>query len=222
MGCPWSKQHKTHSRNEQTQVPLVNGSTGHNCPYYMTENGLAASHSMQKDIDPRLPFNKQQIFKLLQSWRGIKRNMSEAGVEMFAQLFKTSSHLQTMFQGFKDIRSDDELRSNEALEYHATLVMTTLDDAITHIDNYDFVKQLLSKTGASHVKFAGFKSTNFLAIKEPFLEAVRVTLGDRYTENMQNIYTIAIIFILETLKQGMEEALEKAGSSEVAQGNIRV
>ncbi|XP_005092316.1 neuroglobin isoform X2 [Aplysia californica] len=164
----------------------------------------------------------RQVFSLKQSWKAIMRDDVGFGIEMFIRLFKTSSHLQTMFQGFKDIRSDDELRSNEALEYHATLVMTTLDDAITHIDNYDFVKQLLSKTGASHVKFAGFKSTNFLAIKEPFLEAVRVTLGDRYTENMQNIYTIAIIFILETLKQGMEEALEKAGSSEVAQGNIRV
>lgn len=67
-----------------------------------------------------------------------------------------------MFQGFKDISSDDELRSNDALEYHATLVMTTLDDAITHIDNYDFVRQLLQKTGASHIKFAGFRPENFM------------------------------------------------------------
>ncbi|XP_005092317.1 neuroglobin isoform X3 [Aplysia californica] len=185
---------------------------------------MPEDNNIHEDCNCKLscPITTREAYKIKQSWKAIRRNMESTGVEMFLRLFKTSSHLQTMFQGFKDIRSDDELRSNEALEYHATLVMTTLDDAITHIDNYDFVKQLLSKTGASHVKFAGFKSTNFLAIKEPFLEAVRVTLGDRYTENMQNIYTIAIIFILETLKQGMEEALEKAGSSEVAQGNIRV
>ena len=44
-------------------------------------------------------------------------------------------------------------------------------------------------------------------IRDPFLEAVRVTLGDRYTENMQNIYTIAITFILQSLVEGIEDAL---------------
>ncbi|RUS80359.1 hypothetical protein EGW08_011877 [Elysia chlorotica] len=153
----------------------------------------------------------KQVFSLKQSWKGIKRKMEETGVEMFVRLFKTNSDLQALFQGFKHIRSDDELRSNEALEYHATLVMTTLDDAITHIDNYEFVRQLLHKTGGSHMKFAGFHPDNFMQIKEPFLEAVRVTLGDRYTENMQTIYTIAITFILSTLVEGIKEAMEAAG-----------
>ena len=67
-----------------------------------------------------------------------------------------------MFENFKHIQTDDELRSNEALENHATLVMSTLDDAITHIDNFEFVSNLLQRTGASHIKFAGFKSSYFL------------------------------------------------------------
>ena len=66
-----------------------------------------------------------------------------------------------MFQSFKHLQSDDEMRSNEALENHATLVMTTLDDAITHIDNFDYVSEVLRKTGASHVRFEGFKTENF-------------------------------------------------------------
>ncbi|KAK6998214.1 neuroglobin [Biomphalaria glabrata] len=113
-----------------------------------------------------------------------------------------------MFKGFKDIKTDSELRSNEALENHATLVMTTLDDAITHIDNYEYVKDLLYRTSATHTKFTGFQPAYFMHVKEPFLEAVRVTLGDRYTDNMQNIYTIAITYVLQTLKEGMEEALK--------------
>ncbi|CAG5132215.1 unnamed protein product [Candidula unifasciata] len=175
-------------------------------------------YSLQCERD--IGLTQKQVFSFRQSWKGIKRRMEDTGVEMFVRLFKTNASLQKMFQGFKDIRSDDELRSNEALEYHATLVMTTLDDAITHIDNYDYVRQLLQKTGASHVKFIGFQPDNFMAIKEPFLEAVKVTLGDRYTENMQNIYTIAITFILQSLVGGIQEALakeqdEKRGSNGV-------
>lgn len=36
-----------------------------------------------EETDPRLPLNVRQAFKLKQSWKGIKRNTAEAGVEMF-------------------------------------------------------------------------------------------------------------------------------------------
>lgn len=36
--------------------------------------------------DSRLPLNVRQVFKLKQSWKGIKRKSSEAGVEMFIRL----------------------------------------------------------------------------------------------------------------------------------------
>lgn len=35
------------------------------------------------EVDPRLPLNSRQSFKLKQSWKGIKRKSAEAGVEMF-------------------------------------------------------------------------------------------------------------------------------------------
>lgn len=157
--------------------------------------------------DKRCPLTVRQIFSLKQSWRAIKRNISSTGVEMFIRLFKSNASLQTMFHGFKHLHSDDELRSNEALEHHATLVMTTLDDAITHIDNFDYVSEVLRKTGASHVRFAGFTPENFWNMKEPFLEAVKITLGDRYTDNMEAIYRTTITFILQTMSDGIQDEL---------------
>ena len=35
------------------------------------------------EVDPRIPLNVRQVFKLKQSWKGIKRNISDTGVEMF-------------------------------------------------------------------------------------------------------------------------------------------
>ena len=34
-------------------------------------------------LDPNHPLNARQVFKLKKNWKGIKRNMEEAGVEMF-------------------------------------------------------------------------------------------------------------------------------------------
>lgn len=46
----------------------------------------------------------------------------------------------------------------------------------------------------------------FQRIESPFLEAVQMTLGDRYTQNVENIYKITIKFIIETLVKGFDNA----------------
>ncbi|GLH07507.1 Cytoglobin-1-like protein [Gryllus bimaculatus] len=41
-------------------------------------------------------------------------------------------------------------------------------------------------------------------LEQPFLQAVSTTLGDRYTENVENIYKITIKFIIEAVIRGFE------------------
>ena len=43
-------------------------------------------------------------------------------------------------------------------------------------------------------------------IEMPFLEAVKMTLDDRYTENVENIYKLTIKFIIQTLIDGFDKA----------------
>ena len=52
-------------------------------------------------------------------------------------------------------------RANEALEKHATFVMSTLDETISNIDNYDYIKDLSLRTGGSHQRFSDFQKENF-------------------------------------------------------------
>lgn len=54
----------------------------------------------------------------------------------------------------------------------------------------------------------------FQLIEKPFLEAVKLTLGDRYTDNIENIYNTTIHFILETLVEGFAMAETKANGTE--------
>lgn len=42
-------------------------------------------------------------------------------------------------------------------------------------------------------------------MENPFLEAVKEVLQDRYTENMENIYNIIIKLILKTVAEGFEK-----------------
>jgi hypothetical protein len=51
-------------------------------------------------------------------------------------------------------------------------------------------------------------------IEQPFLEAVKETLEERYTENMESIYQITIKLVIETLIEGYEEGKTNAQPNE--------
>ncbi|KAL0280695.1 UNVERIFIED_CONTAM: hypothetical protein PYX00_001914 [Menopon gallinae] len=91
------------------------------------------------------------------------------------------------------------------LQEHATNVMKTVDEAIREMDNLDGFFQYLHQIGSSHRKIPGFKPEYFWKIEQPFLQAVEQTLGDRYTENIENIYKMTIKLIIETLIQGYQQ-----------------
>ena len=53
------------------------------------DNGSPSEQVARTDppspTDPRLPLTTREVFKLQQSWKGIKRNMAGTGVEMFVR-----------------------------------------------------------------------------------------------------------------------------------------
>ncbi|XP_045103583.1 neuroglobin-like isoform X2 [Portunus trituberculatus] len=159
--------------------------------------------------DPRLPLTARQRFNIIKSWKGISRAIEPTGVNMFVKLFENHSELITLFTKFRQLRTRDEQAESLELAEHATMVMNSIDEGIKAMDNVDFFFGLLHQIGASHRKIPGFKKEYFWKIEHPFLEAVRLTLGDRYTDNMDNIYRITIKFLIETVVRGYELAESK-------------
>uniref|UniRef100_A0A0N7ZCF1 Globin domain-containing protein n=1 Tax=Scylla olivacea TaxID=85551 RepID=A0A0N7ZCF1_SCYOL len=128
---------------------------------------------------------------------------------LYSRLFENHSELITLFTKFRQLRTRDEQAESLELAEHATMVMNSIDEGIKAMDNVDFFFGLLHQIGASHRKIPGFKKEYFWKIEHPFLEAVRLTLGDRYTDNMDNIYRITIKFLIETVVRGYELAESK-------------
>ena len=46
----------------------------------------------------------------------------------------------------------------------------------------------------------------FQNMEQPFLEAIRIILGDRYSDQMDVIYQLSIKFILNNLQKGFQAA----------------
>ncbi|XP_071440921.1 neuroglobin-like [Hetaerina americana] len=167
--------------------------------------------------DPRLPLTAKQKYSIMASWKGISRAMEPTGVYMFVKLFEEHQELLSLFEKFKELKTKEQQTSSMELAEHATQVMSTLDEGIKGLDNLDFFFEYLAQVGATHYRIPGFHKEYFWRIEKPFLEAVKVTLGDRYTDNVDAIYQTTIKFIIRTLIEGYEKE-EKRVKEEGAAG----
>ncbi|RUS79879.1 hypothetical protein EGW08_012357 [Elysia chlorotica] len=149
--------------------------------------------------DPRLPLTPMQVFKLKKNWKGVKRRLEDTGVEMLIRLFRLEPSAQAQFKNIRHLESEDKLRMSEDLEKHAGRLMATLDDIVNNIDNVDYALSKMPTVAQQDVQFQGFTANQLALIEQPFLDAVRIILDDRYTENMDTIYRILIKFILQHL-----------------------
>ena len=64
-------------------------------------------------------------------------------------------------------------------------------------------------------KYLLYEVYMFQNIREPFIDAVKITLGDRYTANIDTIYRIAVDFILHTMSDGLLDALDTAAGDNI-------
>lgn len=125
---------------------------------------------------------------------------------MFVALFEEHEEMLDFFTKFQSLRTKDEQAENLDFQEHAVMVMQTLDESIQALENADYFFEYVHGVGRSHYKIKGYKKEYFWKIEKPFLKAVKQTLGERYTDNMDTIYTIVIHFILENLVKGFEMA----------------
>uniref|UniRef100_A0A1I8J5W1 Secreted protein n=1 Tax=Macrostomum lignano TaxID=282301 RepID=A0A1I8J5W1_9PLAT len=164
------------------------------CPYAADAGAEAdgsASGQQQaeakKEADPKLGLTEREVYKLKTSWKAVHRKVSDTGVEMFISLFRTNKDLQAMFVKFSHLELSDNIRENGELALHGELVMGILDEAILNIDNMEVTRQRVRRAAATHQKFAGFYAKLFWAMEQPFLEAVKLTLEDRWVPTLQHL-----------------------------------
>ncbi|CAG5115168.1 unnamed protein product [Candidula unifasciata] len=149
--------------------------------------------------DPRLPLTAMQIFKLKKNWKGVKRRLDDTGVEMLIRLFRLEPSTQAQFRDIRHLDTEEQLRTSEELEKHGGAMMASLDEIVNNIENVDEALEKMSQVAQQHRQIQGFTAEQFLLMEQPFLDAIRIILEDRFTDNMDTIYRILIKFILDHL-----------------------
>ncbi|KAF9424188.1 hypothetical protein HW555_000581 [Spodoptera exigua] len=135
-------------------------------------------------------------------------------VILFKRLFEENEDLLHLFEKFGELKTAEAQMSSEELAEHATKVMHTLDEGIKGLGDIDAFFAYIRHVGATHHQVPGFKAENFWKIEQPFLQAAKTTLADRYTPNIEEIYKKTIRFILENLVKGYEDSAVENGNGQ--------
>ncbi|KAI8432431.1 hypothetical protein MSG28_004825, partial [Choristoneura fumiferana] len=120
-------------------------------------------------------------------------------------LFEENKELLALFTKFSELHTAEHQLSSTELAEHASKVMHTLDEGVKALRDVDGFMTYVRHVGATHHQ----------KIEQPFLEAAKTTLGERYTPNIENIYKLTIRFILENLVKGYEDAAPSKGQTEI-------
>ena len=75
-------------------------------------------------------------------------------------MFEARADVMAMFEQFRSVDKAD-LGASQALENHAMLVMCALDEAISNMDDPEFLIDMLLSTGKSHQRFENFSMQIF-------------------------------------------------------------
>ena len=71
-------------------------------------------------------------------------------------MFKRHEDIKQLFKKFRNLKTEDELRTSEALEKHGGTVMGVIDETITNIENVDCILGVLHNAGLIHGRVEGF------------------------------------------------------------------
>jgi len=76
-------------------------------------------------------------------------------------LFEENQELILLFEKFQSLKTKESQMESMELAEHASLVMTSLDEAINSLDNVDYFIEYLRSIGKLHHKVPGFKKEHF-------------------------------------------------------------
>jgi len=82
-------------------------------------------------------------------------------------MFEARGDVMPMFEQFRSVDRAD-LGTSKALENHALLVMNALDEAITNMDDPEYLIDMLLTTGKTHQRFENFNPEMFWVSESRF------------------------------------------------------
>jgi len=156
---------------------------------------------------PVFGLKKRQRFLLRSSWRGINRELKKTGNSIINKLLSTHPELLHLYPKYSHLATEADRNNNEQYQEELEKMMEEIDLIMADVqDQPERLDPSFRKLGESAAKVEGFSPQTFQYLTSPVLESVSTTLDERYTPQMETIYSILISSVIESLTAGFSNA----------------
>lgn len=156
---------------------------------------------MELNVKPD-PLTEKQMAMLQENWKELEDNISKVGVITFISLFETHPDVQEVFMPFKGIELE-ELRHSKQLKAHALRVMAFVQKAVARLYEPEKLDILLRELGKKHYSY-GAKQEHIDYIGPQFVLAIKPSLEDRWTDELQEAWLALFNYMGVIIKASME------------------
>lgn len=168
---------------------------------------MGCSTSMQT----KRPSSKQQDFSLSicdahktiikSTWSKINENRVTVGKKTFLRLLEAKPELQDKFPGKLDI---EKLKTTRILFGHNKILMTSIENAVTSVDDNESFKSYLVELGRRH-QVRPLKAEHLEAMHLAFMATLKELFQENWTTQAFDAWSSLVTFMFEAMKIGLRD-----------------
>ncbi|XP_041351045.1 neuroglobin-like [Gigantopelta aegis] len=169
-----------------------------------TAQSISCIETNEKDLSVYL--TPRQISLVQETWHQINDDLPKLGLLIFLKFFQTEPEMKSLFPKIIKMNESNQLEwdiDNEMLTKHAVTVLEGLGAAVENLDDSDFLNSVLISIGQTHVK-RNVKPQMLKKLWPSLQHGLRVTLGDRYTKEVNESWKRVYQYIGIQMRKGME------------------
>lgn len=147
----------------------------------------------------RLP-TARQIQLVQTTWTGVQGlGLQAVGVLLFKTLFEQQPGALALFPKFS---KEPNMYESALFKSHVLGVVTTVDTAIGMLNDLPALVPILNALGKAHLKY-GVKPPHYDLVGTAFLTTLSKGLGDAYTPEVAEAYTVVYGLVAATMSDGL-------------------
>jgi hemoglobin-like flavoprotein len=152
--------------------------------------------SRRKPAGPRVPNAKERLL-ITSTWGSVRAmGLQEVGILFFKTLFEQQPGAIVLFNKFNKL---DNVYESVPFKHHALTVLSTIDTAVSMLDDIENLAPVLKALGKAHLKY-GVEPLHYDFIGTALLTTLDKGLGKAFTPEVEEAYTAMWGLVAATMK----------------------
>ncbi|KAL9952372.1 hypothetical protein ACROYT_G039622 [Oculina patagonica] len=154
------------------------------------------------------PITQQQITLVQDTWKLVNGDLEQVGLEFYIRLFKENPEVLQLFS-FRDVDNSDEdaMRTDTRLKRQGLVTMQHVDLAVASLNDLGSIVPALKDLGARHTMYK-VEEHHFAPVGAALLDTLDKGLGEKFTTEVKEAWTVVYGIVADTMKAGAKEVLE--------------